>query len=246
MITKKSLKKRSNKKKVNPKSIKKSKSNINLINQKKKYNKNSICVVSYDNRKVLPENLDKLVKLNKKYCKKYNIPYFFYNNNTNYPPYWTKVLLVLEELRRKRYKYILWLDSDALIHLNQHLFTFIKLHMKNSNLLISSDPPIWDSPFNAGVWCIKNNNKTKKLLESWLSYYNKDSWTEEKGKWKCNRCRWAGLEYEQGSFIEYILPKYKNDIQIVNYKLINNNKYNKDLECIFHFAGKFKSQIKSI
>lgn len=211
-----------------------------------KPNKNTICVISYDNRKVLPENLDKLIKLNRKYCKKYNIKYFFYSKKTIYPPYWTKVLLVLEELKRNRYKYVLWLDTDALIQLNQHLSIFINSHMKNRDMLISSDPPIWRSPFNAGVWCVKNNNKTKQLLEQWLSYYNKDLWNEVDGKWTCRKCQWSGSEYEQGAFVKYILPKYKNNIQSINYKLINNNKYDKNNECIFHFAGQFKSLINKI
>ena len=106
-------------------------------------------------------------------------------------------MLVLEELKRNRFKYILWLDSDALIHLNEHLGTFIEFHLKDRDMLISSDPPIWKSPFNAGVWCVKNNKNTKKILEDWLSHYNKNLWNKIDGKWHCKNCVWSGIEYEQ-------------------------------------------------
>ena len=88
----------------------------NLIKQEMYNNTSSekICIIQYDDRKKLPENLQKLINFNKEYCK--DKPYidFIYMNYHDISPYWMKVKLVKNKLNelyqsKEKYKYVMWL-----------------------------------------------------------------------------------------------------------------------------------------
>jgi len=106
--------------------------------------------------------------------------------------------------------------------------------------------PPWNEKFNAGVWCVKNSSLTQNILTEWFSYYDKNAWEKKDNIWECQNCVWAGEKYEQGSFIENILNKYKDNIEETNYKILNNHIYCRDYDCINHFAGDYKKDIDSI
>ena len=211
------------------------------------------CIVQFDNRKIIPAKLKKLIKLNKKHCNKYKIDHIFINNENNMSPYWKKVELVLRYINTNKYDYVLWLDTDALINTNYNVFILIKKFIGDNDIIISNDMPPWQScEFNAGVWCVRNTKISKIILKEWLSYYDSKSWYKIKDEWYCgnnlrrSRCIWAGDKYEQGSFIKYILPKYRYNIKKVSYKILNNNNYTENKNCINHFAGFYKKNIDYI
>ena len=213
---------------------------------------NKVLVVQYDDRKNIPQNLDKLLKINKKLIlEDTTADYLFINEPSNdLPPYWKKVKLVKDLLKTKKYKYVMWLDTDAtIINLHEKLYIFIENLIENKDMLISNDMPPWTSDnFNAGVWIVKNTNNGKKIMEEWLKNYRKDLWSKQGGKWSCKNCIWAKYPgYEQGVFQEKILNKYKNSIEQVSWKYLNNPYYNKnDKGVINHFANHYKNEINKI
>ena len=213
---------------------------------------NKVLVVQYDDRKNIPPNLDKLLKINKKLIlEDTTADYLFINEPSNdLPPYWKKVKLVKDLLKTKNYKYVMWLDTDAtIINLHKKLLNFIENLIENKDMLISNDMPPWTSDnFNAGVWIVKNTNNGKKIMEEWLKNYRKDLWSKQGGKWSCKNCIWAKYPgYEQGVFQEKILNKYKNNIKQVNWKYLNNPYYKKnDKGIINHFANHYKNEINKI
>jgi len=213
---------------------------------------NKVLVIQYDDRKNIPNNLDKLIKINKKIIYNDNTAdYLFINKPSNeLPPYWNKVKLVKDLLETKNYKYVMWLDTDAtIINLKEELLYFIKNLIKNKDMLISNDMPPWTNDnFNAGVWVVKNTTKGKNIIDEWFKYYRKDLWNITNGKWSCKNCEWAKYPgYEQGVFQEKILNKYKNSIEQVSWKYLNNPYYKKnDKGMINHFANHYKNEINKI
>jgi len=204
-----------------------------------------ICVIQYDDRE-LPENLQHLQKLNESYCKTHNIDYHFSNVNSNKaPPYWVKVFI--SESMLPKYDYVIWLDTDATLINIENLEKFITQHIDSNDVLISSDMPPWDEgKFNAGVFIFKNTTVGNEILKYWLSLYDAKSWKLIDGKWNCiikDDCNWAGINYEQGSFINKVYPKYKDNITLVSWEILNNPYYDKDASAIFHFAGHHKENI---
>ena len=222
---------------------------MNKLRTKKKikynFEEKRFCVLQFDNRKKIPYNLRRLMKRNREHCKKYNINYIFVNDQNDMSPYWKKVDLVKKLLDEDKFDYILWLDSDALINTRYNVFKLILKEIKDKYMLISEDMVPWHAKFNAGVWCVKNSDLSKKMFKEWMSHYKKEKWVKTKEGWKCikYKCKWSGVNYEQGSFIEYILPKYRKYIQKTSYKKINNVPYNKKTNCINHFAGFHKKTI---
>lgn len=199
-----------------------------------------ICVIQYDDRK-LSKKLNNLVALNKLYCEKNNVDYIYLNEkNKTYSPYWMKVFLVKKYI--PTYDYVIWLDTDATIVNVKNIETFIEKHIEDKDMLISGDMPPWTSTFNAGVFITKNTWNCKNILDYWSSFYDSKSWKNINGKWNCidDNCLWAGIKYEQGSFIKYVYPKFKDNIKVISWELLNNPLYIKNKDTIFHFAGTYK------
>lgn len=86
-------------------------------------------------------------------------------------------------------------------------------------------------------------------MQDWMESYNKNDWQQVGNKWEA-KCKWASSCYEQGSFIENILPKYKRDIHTFPWRFFQSfySNLKEDYEeCVFivHFASKFKREIPS-
>lgn len=211
------------------------------------YSNKKICIIQYDDRE-LDEKLSHLKNLNKTYCKLHNIDYRFYNKvNVDLPPYWIKVYLVQKLL--PSFDYVMWIDTDAYLGNVHNLNQFIQRHIEDKDFLLSSDMPPWvtHSPFNAGVFVVKNSEIGNNLINKWMSKFRPYKWKKNKSnKWVCigNSCNWAGKNYEQGSFTKYIMPKYRPHIKEVSWSIINNPFYDKAKNCIFHFAAEHKKNIE--
>lgn len=189
-----------------------------LIELTKKY-----AIVQYDNRNI--DQYMKLMNINKKYCRDHNYDYIFSSDKYDMPVYWIKVKLVLDLLNTNKYDGILWLDSDAVIYdIKNPLDDII---IPNKSMYICPDNhkfAEFTSLFNAGVWFVLNTNMGKMIMTKWMEYYNKikNNWKlDANGKYYTNG-KWAGSDYEQGSFVSDImsdknLSKY---IEKMNYHIL--------------------------
>jgi len=193
-----------------------------------------------------------MINKNNIFCNKNNIIYKFIEQSTeNVPPYWAKVFETNKILNENNdIDYVIWVDSDAFfIDSNSNKLNNLLNKYSNYSMIISSDMPPWEyNDFNAGVYIIKNDENGKNILNKWLSYYNKDKWNFNNlnNKWICNG-PWAGIDYEQGSFVEYILKdnEYNKYIIKLPYYILNNNNctdYN-DISLTTHLAGDYKNDL---
>jgi hypothetical protein len=212
-----------------------------------------VTVIQYETRD--DPSLNALMSRNKAYCVKNRIEYLRFGPIQDIPTYWVKVNLVLMVLRGAADGDIVcWLDSDATIVDQQtHMADLFRDAGPGKYFLASRDPKPYKSPFNAGVFVVKANGVSRRLMEDWMDLYRPDRWTQlADGTWKCSGT-WAGEDYEQGSFCKHILTKHAHAI-----KIFDADKF----DCITpafadlrpnggrvfscHFAGDYKVRIPDL
>lgn len=189
---------------------------------KTRRNKKTWAIVQYDNRP-LPDMYQKLIQVNKDYCKLYGYKHFLKTHEIDLPPWWIKVKLCKDILETNKYCGVMWMDTDAAIYdpsISLDNFT------KGADFFISKDPPIWDKPVNAGIWIVKNTSMGKHIMRDWLSHYHEEKWIKnnkiipsseiDAKKWKNPYAfswyidttlskyerKWAGINFEQGALYE--------------------------------------------
>jgi hypothetical protein len=193
-------------------------------------------IVQYDNRP-LDTDTKALVARNKSYCDKHGYTHIFETKKYDLPPYWIKVKLVQETLMSRRFSGVLWLDSDAVVHDQEKRLD--ELVVPNKSFYYCADAPVWDSAFNAGVWLVLNDAMGNTIMESWMGAYDPTTWNEKGGKWTSTGV-WAGPTYEQGAFLEYIMPRYDQYMHkypwsfFQSYEAVPTN-------FAMHFAGEFSN-----
>jgi hypothetical protein len=197
-------------------------------------------ILQYDNRP-LTEEFKQLQMINQMYCNLHGYKYIFYKDGCNLPPYWCKVYYTQQLLKDETITGVLWLDMDAVVHTIFPISFFMK---PGKSFYYTSDPPVWDGVFNAGVWMVKNTVDGRSIIDAWMKLYHPKDWTYDGTHWK-SVGNWAGTTYEQGSFVEWILPKYKSKLYLYPWEYFQ--WHTSDLEgiYIYHFAGEFKKHIKS-
>ena len=165
------------------------------------------------------------------------------------PPFWKKVSLVSALLASSSHAdcgVIAWLDSDAVVHSRPSLIADQML--PRFGMIVSRDWPIWgddaETPFNAGVWAVRNHPTGKALLEQWLGTYPQAAWSRDKdGGWDCDasragssnssirsagspstECEWAGEMFEQGAFSRHVLvdASRRGDLRHSSWTFLNS------------------------
>jgi hypothetical protein len=181
-------------------------------------------ILQYDNRQVSSE-FQMLIGMNRKYANRHGYQYRFISEQYPMPPYWIKVKLTKDFLDeqlpngRQKYRGVMFIDTDAVIVKPQKSLDQIIAHYKD--FVAASDTnypdfPSQQSKFNAGVFIVRNTPETRKLFDDWMNVYEgvKRFWTFNGSTWHTNG-NWAGAYYEQGSFVDQILPKHPQTIQLL-------------------------------
>jgi len=168
-----------------------------------------ILIYQYESRKKndVP-NLFALMDLNRRKCINSHIDYKFYDTyHSNIPDYWVKVFLLRDLLMTNQYEYIIWLDSDAVLH-NYNTNYFYQI-LPKCNYLMSFSPCLYNKIFNAGVFIVSRN--ALQLVNDWCALYDPSRWQYKMNRWYSDG-EWAGETYEQGAFIKHIIPRYRNNL----------------------------------
>lgn len=152
-------------------------------------------------------------------------------------PYWTRVY----DLKNLCYStpdgtLIMYLDADAIplysnkkIKVNQFIENMDYIHGNvDKDIYISEDPNrvyplIYNGVFNTGCFIVRNTEKSRKFIDSWMDKYNKEfKWgLNDSGKWECKikgyECKWSQDGYEQGEFSKLYDDKGKDIIQYLHW-----------------------------
>jgi len=199
-------------------------------------------VLQYDNRPLSEEYLI-LQKSNRDYCERHGYDYLFYQRTFDIPPYWVKVLLVRHILLTGRYKGVLWLDTDAVIHNSSlSLYGLTRLKSDRFHFYYSADNPRWSSPFNAGVFLVRNTRIGRHIMDTWLNAYNPLLWTNDVDLGWYTEGDWAGPNYEQGAFVEQVMPVYQQYMCCLPAEVLQGTEISPSAFTL-HFAAKLKQFI---
>lgn len=206
-----------------------------------------VCVFSFDDRKNNPD-IEKLKAFNAAYCRKQGYDFQFFSEDLQgHPPYWTKVRLAQDLMSTGKYDFIMWVDSDAVIHNpNFRLETIFPAFQEDAFLVLASDPPRWNAPFNAGVWIFQYGPLAQQFCQDWLLKYPPAKWQKIDGKkWKCEACLWAGSSYEQGAGAELLSQDpYRKHVICLPWQALQAKEPN-PLSFTLHFASpQTKAEIK--
>lgn len=184
-------------------------------------------VMFYDNN--IKEYADINYKINKEYCRIYNIDLIFSNKKyyTNRHSAWERLPLILSYL--EKYDYIIWIDADAYFYKDANNITTLIETNPSKDFIFSKDCN--GVNINTGVFIVKNSQYSINFIKKWAfddNLYRSNSYP----KW-----------WDQGVLID-MYEKNIMDIQeksvIYNYGIIQhfrdedklNNTY------IHHLAGK--------
>ena len=193
-----------------------------------------------------------LMKINRAYARLHGYTYIFKNTWKTMPPYWAKVKVICKIMEESKCKYVMWLDTDACINqtgrtIQDFWDSNIGRGNKNAFMMFTSDPPIWESYFLAGVFIIRNCSRARMFMRNWLQMYKsvKDTWTYGRTGWRCSG-EWARSCYEQGACAALLrMPRWsKYSIRLPYFYLQNFHPLitsGKSFSC--HFPVWFKSMI---
>ena len=189
--------------------------------------KNKILFITYDNR--YQEEYVSIHNNNiKKYVKKHGYEYKYYNR-CNDNVYWCKIFMVLDALKKNKYDYVIWLDSDTVIK-NFYIDIGDILNKFASDIFIGSDNNSNYDIANAGVFVVKNTEIGKKFLDDCINYVS-DKCLNNDGSLKGI---WAASCYEQGVMNILIADKYSNYTTILTNDIIFNYNICSDDVFIMH------------
>lgn len=164
--------------------------------------------------------------------------------NANVAPYWRKVHAIKQCLERDECGVCMYLDTDAILNSKEWKGSqSIDAFLESKDMGLSCD---WGRDrFNAGVFAVKNTAIGHAIVDKWLDTAPSNAWSRESnGKWKCtsangSKCRWAGVEYEQGAFIKHIFPEYSEHINEASPHKWNNENYTTCEGSVKHFLGDY-------
>jgi len=210
--------------------------------------KEKVLLLQIENR-LHDNDLKYFMKINEKYCKKYDITYInLPTGPRNLPYYWWKVFMLAKLFDdNKHIDIFCWMDSDAFVYNTDIDVRDILNNHKEYSMYICPDPPNWGSPFMAGVFMIRNNNIGKKILNKWMNLFDGTKWSFKNNKWETTGS-WAGNNYEQGSFVSNILtnPEFEKHIYSFPFYVFHEiDCKHPHVDCFsMHMAGPMKQAMK--
>ena len=207
----------------------------------------NVIVVQYETRRDTALRL--LMKYTRDYCLQHGYTYMCPTDEYDLPLYWIKVKLIQDlfnSVPADRDVCVAWIDSDAVFVRTDITVESILQQAHGRDFVTSLDPGS-TTDMNAGVFFIRRTDEMRELVNDWMNCYKPERWSksldaEGKSKWT-TQGRWAGPDYEQGSFNTVILPKYRHEIALLPEKVFACYEpvYGREtIVCHFMYTHKWK------
>ena len=110
------------------------------------------------------------MRINAAYAEHQGYDYQYIRDESNsIAPYWIKAFKVKELLLNNshHYDYILYLDTDAVIHHTSFNTTIESFFEEGKSFVYAGQPKGTGDHWNAGVWIVKNTPESIKIMEAW-------------------------------------------------------------------------------
>ncbi len=94
---------------------------------------------------------------------------------------------------------------------------------------------------------LKNTPVGREIMKDWKNAYNPNRWFYDGQKWKA-KGMWAGKDYEQGAFVLKVLPKYRNSVKCLHWRVFQVFRREQAISSTFsvHFSGHRKKYLNTI
>ncbi len=125
-------------------------------------------------------------------------------------PYWGKVALARDVLKRGDCDLLVALDSDAVLNKPVQALRDIAQQHPDAALVATYEQPMWGTAkVNSGVFLANRSAGGQDVLDEWMRRYEESGskrwWRNADGKWRTD-CAWASAPcYEQGSLLDMIV-----------------------------------------
>lgn len=219
---------------------------------------------AYCKKSGLPSFVQHSIITNKTYCKKWGYDYMnvLLPKCNKYSPYWIKVLtlnnIINEPKNRGKYKYILYLDYDAIFTNFDISLEFLLSDMKKQeksitscSIFVGKNPNVFDLG-NAGVILFRIDSKTRAFIKQWMDGFErvKKNWKYQHKSWRCTYsstnvpCLWGMNKYEQGVFNTLIQKKeFEKYVCVLEFDYFSRKHMNSN-SFIIHFMGRSKKELE--
>ena len=200
-----------------------------------------IAVIQFDNRpRASLQAMNLLIERNRAYAERHGYAYRFVETaDADLPVYWLKPHLCHQALQGGA-DIVMWLDTDAVVH---DVDRPIEALFSGSEIMVGAgDNPLWDAPFNAGVFALRSH-RAIALMDRWLALFAATAWKRTETAWVCE-AEWAGVSYEQGAFNAHLLGPLlgSGDLALVDWSVLQSPFPVADAFTL-HFAGPFKANL---
>jgi len=174
----------------------------------------------------------------KKFCNFHDFEFRIDFITDRYPkaPAWYKIDLIIDEINKNESEYILWVDTDTIIHNTQYdVIKEITNPNPDKHIFLAKD----HTDFNSGVILVKSSEFTKEFLTkvSTMHEYLHHCWWEQAAiidlyNQNYMNCHEKFKQLPQWLFNSYMYELI-DDVQDKN----QPGQFNKDLSFILHFPG---------
>ena len=173
------------------------------------------------------------------------------------PTYWRKVTAIRDCVKKDSCDVCMFIDSDAVMN-PRRWRGLVDVQRLLSHYDFACSPDMMKRPnrFNAGMFAVRNTKRGNAIMDAWWATFPKKSWSRRKDKWFCDdpnnkgpaeitskglgevgECVFGGIFYEQGAFIEFILPEFEDSVHEVSPFVWNNWQRACNVGQIKHFMG---------
>jgi hypothetical protein len=148
------------------------------------------------------------------------------------PPYWRKVELTIDTLKNNpSCKGVMWLDTDAAIA--DYNKTIEGYNKPEKSMYIAKQS---NEPFNSGVWFVQNDVKGLEIMNSWLESYKETEWRRDGQTWQTSG-PFGGINYEQGSFIQRVYPRYIQETEYYEWPILQSQTVSEEVFTVHFYGG---------
>jgi len=129
----------------------------------KAVNSEEICIVMLATPNILSYS-QHAIAANKLYAEHHGYAFKVYTERLDpvRHPSWHKIKAVQQVLETVQFKYVFWIDADA-------IFTDFNTKLEeicfDADFCFTTDPPMWTTIANGGVWMVRNTSGAKEFFE---------------------------------------------------------------------------------
>jgi hypothetical protein len=83
---------------------------------------------------------------------------------------------------------------------------------------------------------VRNDAKGLEIMNSWLESYKDTEWVKNGNSWETSG-PFGGINYEQGSFIQRVYPRYIKEIEYYEWSVLQSQTVSEEVFTVHFYGG---------